>query len=201
MLVTQTVYGYCCVIACTVLILCDVGYTALHAAAEEGHTAVVRVLLGAGANVRALTTEEESPLFLAASAGHLEIVKALVEANSDLNQQILNGSTALLIAMAEGHKAVADYLLQQNGVSVLPVDEHLQSCLHFAVLQNYGDIVQLLLSKFRMDVNQRSLTGLTSLYDPPATLYIFYGLHVALQSICSLWLTRSSCLRLGICLC
>ena len=52
------------------------GYTALHAAAENGHAEIVKLLLSKGAD-RTRRTQGKTPLDLA--AGHPEVVKSLTE--------------------------------------------------------------------------------------------------------------------------
>jgi ankyrin repeat protein len=61
------------------------GSTPLHFAAQRGFGAIVELLLGAGADVRALErASEAAALHWAAEAGHPEVVRALVERGADL---------------------------------------------------------------------------------------------------------------------
>ena len=62
------------------------GWTPLHAAAEAGHDAIVRLLLDHGASVSAVTDTCYLPLHLAASGGHLASASHLVEAGSPLDE-------------------------------------------------------------------------------------------------------------------
>lgn len=70
----------------TFYILISKGWTPLHAAAEAGHDAIVRLLLDHGATVSAMTDTGYLPLHLAASGGHLASVSHLVEAGSPLDE-------------------------------------------------------------------------------------------------------------------
>ena len=53
------------------------GYTAMHAAAENGHLAVLRFLLARGAELSPRLDTGETPLMLAQSAGQLQSVDLL----------------------------------------------------------------------------------------------------------------------------
>ena len=52
-------------------------YTALHAAAENGHQAVLQYLLERGADVNARVTTGQTPLDLALAAGGLDLAELL----------------------------------------------------------------------------------------------------------------------------
>ena len=53
------------------------GWTPLMAAAWEGHTSIVKVLLKNDANISLVNSERRSALLLAESGGHREVVKLL----------------------------------------------------------------------------------------------------------------------------
>ena len=57
----------------------DIGYTALHAAAENNHVAIVKLLLQHGADVTAAVTSGETPADLAALSGHDDVAKLLTD--------------------------------------------------------------------------------------------------------------------------
>ena len=60
------------------------GWTPAHAAADNGHCEVIRVLAEAGANLNQAGEHGETAAMLAAEEGHAEIVKVLVKAGVDL---------------------------------------------------------------------------------------------------------------------
>jgi ankyrin repeat protein len=59
------------------------GQTALMWAAAEGHTAIVRALIAAGADLNAKTESGFTPLFFAVREGRLETVRAFLAAGAD----------------------------------------------------------------------------------------------------------------------
>jgi len=61
------------------------GVTALHVAAQGGHTEVVDILIEAGADVTILDDEKRSPLLLAVKGNHVETSKSLLKAGADPN--------------------------------------------------------------------------------------------------------------------
>jgi hypothetical protein len=63
------------------------GKTALFLAAQQGHTAVVRLLLRWGADANQATEENVSPLFIASARGSGEIVTRLIEAGATKQRQ------------------------------------------------------------------------------------------------------------------
>lgn len=90
------------------------GRGALHRASEEGHTGVVRLLAGAGAQINCPTggTEGLTALHLAASAGHADTVAALLEAGARPGASSGGGrTTPLHLAAAAGHWRVLQLLL------------------------------------------------------------------------------------------
>ena len=74
------------------------GMTALHWAARRGDLDVVKMLLAAGANVRATTRlGNYTPLLLASEGGHAAIVEALVAAGADPKAITASGVTPLAV--------------------------------------------------------------------------------------------------------
>ncbi len=65
------------------------GQTALHAAASEGHLAVVHILIQSGAALDKQDQAQNTPLSLALVHGHSETVKYLVQAGSSSSLKVL----------------------------------------------------------------------------------------------------------------
>jgi ankyrin repeat protein len=77
---------------------------ALRAAASNGHTETVQVLLASGANVHA---NDEHALFLAADTGHAKTVKVLLAAGADVHT---GNDYALRWAALNGHTETVQVL-------------------------------------------------------------------------------------------
>ena len=58
---------------------CSRGYTALHIAAENNHLKAVDMLLNAGASLKEVDSERQTPLHKAASKGHADVMKSLLK--------------------------------------------------------------------------------------------------------------------------
>ena len=71
------------------------GHTALHYAAQSGHSEIVKLLLERTANINAVTDEYSTALHLASEEGELDVVKLLIDGKVDVNAQDLDGRTAL----------------------------------------------------------------------------------------------------------
>ena len=93
-------------------------YTPLHVASKEGHGAIVKALLEAGANARAVTTSKTTALHLAAAAGSVEALSALLDRGADPNAtESAWGQTPLIFA-ATGNRVEAVRLLLKRGAKV-----------------------------------------------------------------------------------
>ena len=94
------------------------GMTALHWAALKDDVDLARMLLYAGANVRATTRlGAYTPLLMASKNGNVGMIDALVKAGADPNGATTNGTTALMLAAASG-KADAVNVLLDHGADV-----------------------------------------------------------------------------------
>ena len=95
----------------------DMGVTALMLAADLGHTAVVKLLLNAHAEIdRQEPTYGASALMMAASQGHTATVIALREAHASeaiVGQCLWHGKTAVTLAMEGEHVETARSLAQR----------------------------------------------------------------------------------------
>ena len=80
--------------------------TPLYSVTREGHEAVVKALIEAGADVNKAADDGETPLYTAASNGHEAVVTALIEAGADVNKADNGGKTPLYSVTREGPGAM-----------------------------------------------------------------------------------------------
>lgn len=93
------------------------GWTALHYAAFEGRTGMVKFLLDNGANKDAVAPNEYTPLMLAVRNGHEEAARALLYGDPDVNYKTRSsGDTALRLAVQKGYEPVVSLLKRAGAV-------------------------------------------------------------------------------------
>ncbi len=135
-------------------------------AAENGHEAVVRLLLDEGvANVNESTSSGLTAVFFAAFSGHEEMVRLLIERGADFAVKSSSTSNALYIAAHRGHAAVVDLLLQSSSIDVMTRDkfrEFILSALNAAAARGHEAVVQSLLERGGEAVTKMR-TGITVL--------------------------------------
>ncbi|XP_072801303.1 ankyrin repeat and SAM domain-containing protein 1A isoform X2 [Vicugna pacos] len=134
--------------------------TALHCAAQYGHTEVVKVLLEELTDPTMRNNKFETPLDLAALYGRLEVVKMLLNAHPNLLSCNTKKHTPLHLAARNGHRAVVQVLLDAGMDSNYQTEKG--SALHEAALFGKTDVVQILLAA-GIDVNIKDNRGLTAL--------------------------------------
>jgi ankyrin repeat protein len=123
------------------------GTTALHWAAFRDDLEMVKLLLAAGANVKAATREGGiTPLFMACTNGNAAIIGAMLHAGADANAVNANGTTALMTAAASGSVDAVKVLL--DGGAGVKAKEHVhgQTALMFAAALNRHEVVKLLMA-------------------------------------------------------
>ena len=91
------------------------GGTALHLAAQYGHTDVVRVLLEHGARVDMRDPSGWRPLHWAAYTGRTAIARLLITARADVNAKTYDGRTPLRLAIQKKRHDVARLLIGHGG--------------------------------------------------------------------------------------
>ena len=93
------------------------GLTALHQAAFHGHTAIARLLIGAGADVNAANRRGETPLHSTVYWGHREIAGLLIANGAAVNAKLENGQTPLDWAVQLGASEMAEFFRSHRGKS------------------------------------------------------------------------------------
>jgi len=124
------------------------GSTALHWAAYRDDLEMARLLLQAGASVKATSRlGEYTPLFLAAKNGNAPMIDLLVKAGSDVNAPNSAGTTPLMLAAASG-KADAVQVLLDRSANINAKDTiNGQTALMFAAAVNAGASIKLLAAR------------------------------------------------------
>ncbi|XP_054974567.1 ankyrin repeat and sterile alpha motif domain-containing protein 1B isoform X10 [Sorex araneus] len=134
--------------------------TALHCAAQYGHSEVVAVLLEELTDPTIRNSKLETPLDLAALYGRLRVVKMIISAHPNLMSCNTRKHTPLHLAARNGHKAVVQVLLEA-GMDVSCQTEK-GSALHEAALFGKVDVVRVLLET-GIDANITDSLGRTVL--------------------------------------
>ncbi|KAF2192450.1 hypothetical protein K469DRAFT_745887 [Zopfia rhizophila CBS 207.26] len=125
------------------------GRTALQAAAEGGHLAIVERLLQEKADVNAAAAKHSgrTALQAAAEGGHLAIVERLLQEKADVNTAVAKQSrrTALQAAAGGGHLAIVERLLQEKAdVNATAVEYSGRTALQAAVEGGHTMVIELL---------------------------------------------------------
>ncbi|KAF5274293.1 hypothetical protein FQR65_LT04411 [Abscondita terminalis] len=163
---------------CNVNLTTKANETALHSAAQYGHTPVVHLLLEHGCDPGIRNNRGETALDLAAQYGRLDAVELLVRTYPGLiqpMQRALPGTifphTALHLASRNGHKAVVEVLLR-SGFDV-NVTTPAGTALHEAALCGKVEVVRTLLENGAdmsiRDAHNYTVTGLLSQFPAQAT--------------------------------
>lgn len=94
------------------------GRTAITAAADSEHPAVVRALVDAGADVDLQDDDRSNPLLLCGENGNVALLREVLRGRPDLRATNRFGGTALIPASDRGHVEMVRALLQTE----IPVD-------------------------------------------------------------------------------
>ena len=123
-------------------------YGAIHYAAWNGQTEIVKVLMEeAGAEHDNQTSCKNTPLALAAHGGHLETMKLLISKGCDINNADRDGDTPLFYVATSGLTDAVKLLLD-NGADPNVCDNSGASILWTAVYHGHKDVVKQLLMAF-----------------------------------------------------
>jgi hypothetical protein len=139
--------------------------TPLSCAAENGHGAIVKQLLGTGkVDVDSKDKYGQTPLSLAAENGHEAAMKQLLDTGKvDVDSRDNYGRTPLLLAAENGHGAIVKQLLDTGKVDVDSKDINGWTPLSLAAWNGREGTVKQLLDTGKVDVDSKDKDGLTSL--------------------------------------
>ena len=124
----------------------DYGRTCLHAAAQNGHLDICRLLIDEGAQLEAKEGEDMTPLYLAARGGHVEIVRLLCDCGADVEAHSYEGWRPLQYAAYHGHISVVKELIEERNVEINSRDDRGWTALRLARQYNNADIAAYLVS-------------------------------------------------------
>jgi len=122
------------------------GRTPLSWAAENGHEAVVKLLLEKDANTEAKDTYGRTPLSWIAGNGHEAVVKLLLEKDANTEAKDTHGRTPLSWTAGNGHEAVVKLLLEKDA-NTEAKDTHGRTPLRWTAGNGHEAVVKLLLEK------------------------------------------------------
>ncbi len=119
------------------------GMTALHWAASKDDVELAKMLLYAGANVKATTRlGGYTPLLIASRNGNASMMAALVAAGADANSATTNATSALMLASASG-KVDAVRILLDHGADVNAKETAKgETPLSFAAAYGRADVIR-----------------------------------------------------------
>jgi ankyrin repeat protein len=127
------------------------GYTALHYAANQGHKAMVELLLQHGAAVDARAQSGETALHLAAGRGFKNVAESLLAQGADANARDDQNGTPLFRAAGQGRLALAQFLIEK-GADVNSKDNSGKTALVTAIVGKHVPVIELLLTN-KAEVN------------------------------------------------
>jgi ankyrin repeat protein len=138
------------------------GMSALHWAAYHDDFETSKLLVAAGANVKATNRYEVTPLSLACQNGNTALVELLLKAGADPNTALRGGETVLMTAARTGHMGPVKALLAR-GAQVSAREQRGQTALMWAAAEGHSEVVETLIeagADFRAPLSDSGFTPL-----------------------------------------
>ena len=141
----------------------DEGMTALHYAAINGDTEIVRFLVEHGADITAQDNLlSRSAIHFAAEKGNLECIKYLAEQGADLLDRDIYGTTPMHYAARSNKLDVVKFLVDKK-IDYRAKDARGWTAMHYAADGGSIDVVRYLLAK-GLNINELNEVGRTPLF-------------------------------------
>ncbi|XP_071510581.1 L-asparaginase-like [Diadema antillarum] len=148
------------------------GRTALHLAASEGHTDIVRYLLEHGCPIYARDRFGNTPFMDSIRNKRFEIIELMKQAGGHLIHESLHDLGVLLCSAAAMDATDGLKAFTLAGVDMSCTDYSGNTALHVAAMNNQLDSVQFLLESGGIPANKPNAQGFTALQ-----LAMQHGLH------------------------
>ncbi|GMV93853.1 MAG: hypothetical protein AMXMBFR82_36310 [Candidatus Hydrogenedentota bacterium] len=120
------------------------GYTPLATATEVGDAKIVKMLIDAGADLKATDFIGQTPLCTAAMNGQTAVMKVLLDAGSDIRHRNAEGETILTMATWMDQAKAVEFLLER-GADPNETGKNSPAPLLWAVAQDSQNLVKRLL--------------------------------------------------------
>ena len=137
------------------------GTTALHWAVRQDDLESAKLLIAAGANVKAANRYGITPLSLACTNGNAAIIDLLLGGGADPNENTPGGETALMTAARTGNVEAVKVLLARGAEVRAKESRRGQTPLMWAAAEGNVEVVEALL-KAGADLNERLDSGFTA---------------------------------------
>jgi ankyrin repeat protein len=120
------------------------GNTPLHLAARDGHLAIAKLLIQAGAAIEARNQRGETALHKA--AGQSRMARLLINQGASINAEDQSGQTPLHWSARDRSDTKATDLLVQQGAAVDRRDHRQRAAIHVAAMNGQPDAVDALIA-------------------------------------------------------
>ncbi len=147
-------------------------------AVGNGHLAVVRFLLEAGADINPRNVGSATALHVAVAWDQVKAVVELLQHGASISDTADDGSTCLHIAAGRGHAEIVRILVE-NGADISSTDQDGYSPLHTAASRERADIAKYFLD-CGADPTATSHNGRTPLH-----IAAYWGNHEVTKLLCS----------------
>lgn len=141
---------------------------ALHIAAEEGHSSVIKILLEQNCDLQARNMISWLPIHCAADQGRYNSLRILIDQHSPIDPFDKNQQTPLHLAARNGHADVVKLLLK-NGAKITQRTSNGDNCLDLAIASNRYSVAEVLVNQreWQMILRNAKYDEQTQRWDTP----------------------------------